>query len=106
MEYIILFRKVPLFDVIIDDVNLGIPIESVYRYDGGYPGGSFINRSRLLNEIAKEVRKVWHQDKILGARITGTDHLKDGLNYKDSIYLTKKLENIGFDYIDCSQSSN
>ena len=35
----------------------------------------------------------------MGARITGTDHLKDGLNYKDAVYLAIKLEDIGFDYI-------
>ena len=39
-----------LFDVIIDDVNVGIPIESVYRYDGGYPGGSFINSNFDFDE--------------------------------------------------------
>ena len=62
-------------------------------------GGSIENRCRILIKISKEIRKIWPKEKCLGARITGTDHLKDGLNYKDSIYLTKKLENIGFDYI-------
>ena len=32
-----------LFDVIINDVNHGKPIESVFREGGGYPGGSFEN---------------------------------------------------------------
>jgi len=62
-------------------------------------GGSLQNRCRILIEISKIVRKVWPKSKCLGARITGTDHLKDGLSYKDSIYLAKKLEDIGFDYI-------
>lgn len=65
-------------------------------------GGNFINRSRLLNEIAKEVRKVWPQNKILGARITGTDHLKGGLSINDAIALSKTLKKIGFDYISVS----
>ena len=65
-------------------------------------GGSFINRSRLLDEIANEVRKVWPQNKILGARITGTDHLKGGSSIKDAIALSKKLKKIGFDYVSVS----
>jgi 2,4-dienoyl-CoA reductase-like NADH-dependent reductase (Old Yellow Enzyme family) len=62
-------------------------------------GGSLENRCRLLIEIGKLIRKVWPKNKCLGARITGTDHLKNGLNYNDCIYLSKKLEKIGFDYI-------
>jgi 2,4-dienoyl-CoA reductase-like NADH-dependent reductase (Old Yellow Enzyme family) len=65
-------------------------------------GGSFVNRSRFLCEIAKEVRKVWPRKKILGARITGTDHLKDGLSVNDAINLSKNLKKIGFDYISVS----
>ena len=48
-------------------------------------GGNLVNRMRLLKEIAKEVRKVWPRNKILGARITGTDHVKNGLSIKDAI---------------------
>ena len=48
------------------------------------------------------MRKVWKnlaKDKILGARITATDHLKDGIKIKDSIKLAKELKKIGFDYV-------
>lgn len=62
-------------------------------------GGSLENRCRLLIEIGEVVRKVWPKNKCLGARVTGTDHVKNGLNYNDCIYLTKKLEKIGFDYV-------
>jgi 2,4-dienoyl-CoA reductase-like NADH-dependent reductase (Old Yellow Enzyme family) len=62
-------------------------------------GGNLENRCRLLFEISKEVRKVWPEKKLLGARITGTDHLKHGLKLNDSIYLAKNLEKIGLDYI-------
>ena len=65
-------------------------------------GGSLVNRSRLLNEIAKEIRKVWPHNKILGARITGTDHIKNGSTHKDAILLSKSLKKIGFDYISIS----
>ena len=65
-------------------------------------GGSLINRTRFLNEIAQEVRKVWPRNKILGARITGTDHLKNGLSINDAIFLSKNLKRIGFDYVSIS----
>jgi len=62
-------------------------------------GGNLVNRTRLLIEISETIRKVWPKDKVLGARITGLDHLSRGINIKDSIYLVKKLEKVGFDYI-------
>ncbi len=62
-------------------------------------GGTLENRCRILIEIAEIIRKVWPKNKCLGARVTGTDHLKNGLNYKDCVYLIKKLEKIGFDYV-------
>lgn len=62
-------------------------------------GGNLKNRCKLLIEISKIVRKVWPKNKCLGARITGKDHLKNGLSIKNAIYLSKKLEKIGFDYI-------
>jgi len=65
-------------------------------------GGNFINRSRFLLEIAKEIRKIWPSQKIIGARITGTDHVKNGITINDSILLAKKLKRIGLDYISVS----
>ena len=62
-------------------------------------GGSLENRTRLLVEISEIVRKVWPKNKILGARITASDHLPGGINVNEAIYLAKKLEKIGLDYI-------
>ncbi len=62
-------------------------------------GGDLLGRSKLLLEIARSIRKIWPISRILGARITGSDRLKNGIDIKDSIYLSKKLEEIGFDYI-------
>ena len=62
-------------------------------------GGNLENRTRLLEEISTDVRKIWPKKKILGARITGSDRLKDGNNTNDAIYLTNKLQKIGFDYV-------
>ena len=65
-------------------------------------GGNLVNRSRLLSEIAIEVRKVWPHHKILGARITGMDHVKNGISVNDAIVLSKNLKKIGFDYVSIS----
>ncbi len=62
-------------------------------------GGSLENRTRLLVEISKSIKKLWPKEKILGARITGSDRLKNGNHIEDAIFLAKKLEKIGFDYI-------
>lgn len=62
-------------------------------------GGNTINRARLLLEIAKSLRKIWPKNKVLGARITGDDHLKNGIKSSESIYLVKELKKIGLDYV-------
>jgi len=62
-------------------------------------GKNLINRSSVPLKIAIEIRKVWPKNRILGARITATDHLPGGISIKDSIYLIKQLKKIGFDYI-------
>ncbi len=62
-------------------------------------GGTREKRLKLSIEVAKAVREVWPKNKILGARITATDHLKNGINISDSIQLCKRLDKIGFDYV-------
>ena len=62
-------------------------------------GSSKEGRLKFPLEIARIVRKFWPKNKILGARITATDHLKKGLNIKDAIKLCKGLDKIGFDYV-------
>lgn len=61
-----------------------------------------LNNKNLSNfplKIAKEIKKIWPKNKILGARITATDHLSKGISINDSILLSKKLKKIGFDYV-------
>ena len=65
-------------------------------------GGNINNRLKLLLDIAKQVRKVWPKGKILGARITGTDHLSKGIKSEDAALLAKNLKAIGFDYVSVS----
>jgi 2,4-dienoyl-CoA reductase-like NADH-dependent reductase (Old Yellow Enzyme family) len=62
-------------------------------------GNDLINRMSFSLKISKEVRKIWPKNKILGARITATDHMPGGISLKDSIFLVKKLKEIGFDYV-------
>jgi 2,4-dienoyl-CoA reductase-like NADH-dependent reductase (Old Yellow Enzyme family) len=62
-------------------------------------GGSLQNRSKFLLEIARKIREVWPKNKILGARVTGSDWLKNGATVDDCIFLTTQLKNIGFDYV-------
>jgi 2,4-dienoyl-CoA reductase-like NADH-dependent reductase (Old Yellow Enzyme family) len=62
-------------------------------------GGSLNNRLNLPLQISQEIKKVWPKKKILGARITATDHLPNGIKINEAIYLVKKLEKIGFDYV-------
>ena len=65
-------------------------------------GGNIENRARFLIEVSKAIRKIWPQKKIIGARITGTDHIKNGLKIKDAVFLAKKLKKVGLDYISVS----
>lgn len=62
-------------------------------------GNNLTNRMSFSLKISKEVRRIWPKNKILGARITATDHLPGGISIKDSIFLVKKLKEIGFDYV-------
>ena len=62
-------------------------------------GGNLRNRCRFLIEVAKSVRNIWPKKRILGARITGKDWINGGLGINDSVYLSKQLKKIGFDYV-------
>ena len=62
-------------------------------------GKNFLGRINLPLIIAKKIRNIWPNDKILGARITATDHLKKGINLKYSVFFLNKLKKIGFDYV-------
>ena len=59
-------------------------------------------RTKLILEISRQIRNLWPKNKILGARITASDHLNAGIELNDSIYLAKKLESLKFDYLSIS----
>ncbi len=62
-------------------------------------GGTLSKRANLLLEIASDLRKIWPKDKVLGARVTADDCLKNGITINDCLYLVNELKNIGFDYV-------
>jgi NADPH2 dehydrogenase len=62
-------------------------------------GGSLENRCRFVLEVFESIRKIWPKNRILGARIPGSDYVKGGLEVKDSIYLVHRLKEIGIDYV-------
>jgi NADPH2 dehydrogenase len=67
-------------------------------------GGSIENRCRLVLEIAKELKE--KVDLPLTVRISATEWMKEGWNNQDSVYLSKKLEEIGVDAIHVSSGGN
>lgn len=62
-------------------------------------GGTFEKRSALAIKIIKKIKKICKNKILLGARITGVDHLEDGIIAKEAIQLSIKLEKCGLDYI-------
>ncbi|MFQ4141263.1 NADH:flavin oxidoreductase/NADH oxidase [Chlorogloeopsis sp. ULAP02] len=65
-------------------------------------GGSFENRTRLLREVVREVRKVLPSDYPLWVRISATDWVENGWDIEQSIALADKLKSLGVDVIDTS----
>jgi 2,4-dienoyl-CoA reductase-like NADH-dependent reductase (Old Yellow Enzyme family) len=62
-------------------------------------GGDYLKRSLLAFQIIKNIKKICKNKIILGARITGTDHLRNGISINESIKFAKSLEALGVEYI-------
>lgn len=71
----------------------------------GY-GGSFENRSRLLQEVVKEVRTVWPKEYPVVVRISSDEWTSGGWTIDDSVKLAMILKGLGVDLIDCSSGGN
>jgi len=65
-------------------------------------GGSFENRTRLLLDTTRAVRKVWPDNLPLAVRISAIDWMPGGWQIEDSIALAKLLKAKGVDLVDCS----
>ena len=58
------------------------------------------DKYRICNRYFKSSKKKSLQKiRWTGARVTATDHLKDGLNIKDAIYFIKQLKKQGLNYV-------
>jgi len=65
-------------------------------------GGSFENRTRLLLDTTRAVRKVWPDHLPLAVRISAIDWKEGGWQIEDSIALAQLLKAEGVDLMDCS----
>ena len=57
------------------------------------------DKYKFAIDILKAVKKITPKNKVIGARVTATDHLKDGLKIKDAIYFIKQLKKQGLNYV-------
>jgi 2,4-dienoyl-CoA reductase-like NADH-dependent reductase (Old Yellow Enzyme family) len=65
-------------------------------------GGSFENRTRLLLDTTRAIRRVWPANLPLAVRISAIDWKPGGWQIEDSIALAKLLKAEGVDLVDCS----
>jgi 2,4-dienoyl-CoA reductase-like NADH-dependent reductase (Old Yellow Enzyme family) len=65
-------------------------------------GGSFENRTRLLLDTARTVRRIWPDELPLTVRISAIDWMPGGWQIEDSVALAKLLKIEGVDLVDCS----
>jgi 2,4-dienoyl-CoA reductase-like NADH-dependent reductase (Old Yellow Enzyme family) len=69
-------------------------------------GGSFENRTRLLQQVVDAVKSVWPAGNPLFVRISSTDWTEGGWTLEESVKLAYILKDIGVDLMDCSSGGN
>ena len=69
-------------------------------------GGSFDNRTRILHEVVAAVRAVWPERLPLFVRLSVTDWTEGGWDVEQSVEVSRALERLGVDLIDCSSGGN
>lgn len=62
-------------------------------------GGSLENRMRFPLEVVASVHQAWPDERPLGLRITGSDGVEGGLTDDDAVAFTRKLHEVGCDYV-------
>ena len=65
-------------------------------------GGDFDGRTRLVTEVAEEIRTVWPDHLPLFFRLSATDWVDGGWEVDDTVELARRLKASGVDLIDCS----
>ena len=61
-------------------------------------GGSLKKRCNFALEITKKIKSITPKKKFVGVRVTGSDHLKNGININDAIYLIGQLKLLKINY--------
>jgi 2,4-dienoyl-CoA reductase-like NADH-dependent reductase (Old Yellow Enzyme family) len=69
-------------------------------------GGSFENRTRIVREVAENVRRHWPEKYPLFIRISASDWTPGGWDVEQSIELARSLRPLGVDLVDCSSGGN
>ena len=62
-------------------------------------GGSLEKRMRAPLEIAAALRGAWPRDRVLGARISGSDWAEGGATPDDAVVLARELKALGYDWV-------
>lgn len=65
-------------------------------------GGEFNHRTRMLREVVSAIRERWPERYPLFARLSVTDWVEGGWDSEQSIELSRQLQPLGVDLIDCS----
>jgi len=65
-------------------------------------GGFFENRTRVVREVASEIRTHWPERYPLFLRISATDYVDGGWDLEQSVELAREVKPLGIDVIDCS----
>ncbi len=65
-------------------------------------GGSIENRARFLFEIIEKTQAVWPSELPIAVRISATDWMEEGWQLTDSVWLSRKLSEMGIDIVDVS----
>lgn len=69
-------------------------------------GGSFENRTRIVQEVAQAVRRHWPEKYPLFIRVSATDWTEGGWDIEQSVELARILRPLGVDLVDCSSGGN
>jgi 2,4-dienoyl-CoA reductase-like NADH-dependent reductase (Old Yellow Enzyme family) len=65
-------------------------------------GGCFENRTRIVCDVAHEVRSHWPESHPLFLRISATDYVEGGWDLEESVELARRVKLLGVDLVECS----
>ena len=69
-------------------------------------GGSLTGRCKLTREVARAIRAVWPERKVLAFRLSYTDWWEGGWTVDDAVQLSRWLKEDGVDLIDASSGGS